>query len=107
MTKATTVKSLAVATAIALAASFSSGASAHDVTKAGEDISAVPRSDRISKDNAKKLVNELLRREYGGEGYEARHIRKEGDAWRIRIKDRLRTVATAYVDRKTGNIHIE
>lgn len=107
MTTATTVKAISAAAIIALTTAMGSTAFAHDITNAGKDVYAAPEQINVSKSNAKNLVNELLKREYDHSGYEARAIRKEGDQWRVLIKDRTRTVARAYVDSKTGNIHID
>lgn len=107
MTKATTFKAITAATLIAVTTSFGSSAFAHDISNAGTNMSSVQKEISVSKRNAKNLVNELLRQEYSGEGFAARKITEDGDTWKVQIKDRVKTVATAYVDRKTGNIAIE
>ncbi len=107
MTKATTIKTISIAAIIAVASSLGSTASAHDISNAGVGVSAIETQRSITKNNAKSLVKQLLKREYSGEGFEARTTRKVGDKWKVSIKNRLRTVATAYVDTKTGNIHVE
>lgn len=107
MTKTTTLKAITFATAIALATSFGSTAFAHDLNKASENTSAVTNHASVSKSNARNLVKSLLKREYSGEGYKTNTAQKIGDKWVVSIKDRTKTVATASVDTKSGNIHIQ
>ncbi len=104
MTKATTLKIITMAGIFATATWVSGAAFAHD-TKTGAD--AAQKQISISKSNAKNLVNALLKREYGGNNLRARATKKIGDKWRVTIKNRTRTIATALVDEKTGNIHIK
>ncbi|PCJ43032.1 MAG: hypothetical protein COA81_05175 [Alphaproteobacteria bacterium] len=101
MTKTTTIKAISIATAIALTTSFSTAVYAQDTGEvAKKEIS-------ISKNNARNLVKSLLKRDYHGQGLKARSTKKIGDKWVVRIKDRSSTIATAYVDVKTGNIHVK
>ena len=104
---ATTIKAMPLAVILTVAASFGSSAIAHDITNAGTGVSAVKKQINISKDNAKNLMKEFLRQEYNGKGLQARNIKGNSEEWTVQIKDRLRTVATARIDRKTGNIHVE
>lgn len=106
MTQATTQKAITVAALIALGTAFSSTASAHDISRDSHTMSSAEITRSVSKKNAKNLVNTLLKKEYGGEGLSARSIRKEGDVWKVKIKRNLKTVATATVDAKTGNINV-
>lgn len=106
MTNTTTLKAIALATVITVTTSLSSTAFAHDFSKADENIAAPSQSNGVTKSNARNLVKALLKREYKGDGYEAKTARKVGDKWIVTIKNRARTVATASVDTKTGNIHI-
>ncbi|NOZ67266.1 MAG: hypothetical protein GXP00_12385 [Alphaproteobacteria bacterium] len=101
MTRTTTIKAISMATAIALTTSFGTAAYAHDTGEAAK------KEISISKNNARNLVKSLLKRDYHGQGLKARPAKKIGDKWIVRIKDRSSTVATAYVDEKTGNIHVK
>ncbi len=107
MTKATTIKAVSFATVIAVAASFGSTAFAHELSQADQNVSAVEKNHNVSKSNARSLVKALLKREYNGDRYSARAARRIGDNWVVSIKDRAKTVATASVNAKTGNIHVE
>ena len=107
MTNVTTLKAISLATVFAVTASFSSAAFAHDLPKAEENVATVGDHHRISKSNARNLVKALLKREYSGNGYKANGAKKIGDSWVVKIKDRAKTVATASIDTKTGNIHVE
>ncbi|MCF6197331.1 MAG: hypothetical protein L3J50_11580 [Emcibacter sp.] len=101
MTKTTTIKAISMAAAIALTTSFSTIAYAHDTGEAAK------KEISISKNNARNLVKSLLKRDYHGQSLKTRPAKKIGDKWIVRIKDRSATVATAYVDEKTGNIHVK
>ncbi|PCI51164.1 MAG: hypothetical protein COB49_02695 [Alphaproteobacteria bacterium] len=107
MTRNRTFKAISLATVIAVTAGLGGTAFAHDISPTGEKISPDEKPSMISKSNARNLVRTLLKREYNGEGYTARPARKIDGKWVITIKDRTRTVATASVDAKTGNIHLQ
>lgn len=106
MMKITPRKALPLALGIAAALSFGSPLLAHDLSKAGKDISTMEKQQHVSRENARNLVKSLLKRDYSGNGYKARVARKTDGKWIVRIKDRTKTVATASVDAKTGNIHV-
>jgi len=101
MTKTTTIKAISLATAIALTTSFGTIAYAHDTGEAAK------KEISISKSNARNLVKSLLKREYTAQNLQTRPAMKINGKWVVRIKDRSTTVATAYVDEKTGNIHVK
>ncbi|VAV88715.1 hypothetical protein MNBD_ALPHA02-2322 [hydrothermal vent metagenome] len=101
MTKTTTIKAISMATAIALTTSFGSIAYAHDTGEAAR------KEIRVSKNNARNLVKSLLKRDYNAQSFKALPAKKIGDKWVVRIKSRTATIATAYVDEKTGNIHVK
>ncbi len=104
MTKATTLKTITLTAVFAVASSISGAAFAHDTTNKTD---VAQKQINISKANARNLVNTLLKREYGGDNFRAGATKKIGDKWRVIIKNRTQTVATALVDKKTGNIHIK
>ncbi len=79
---------------------------AHDPSP-GKDITSARVERNVTRQNAKKLIETLLKRHYKGEGLRPHSITREGDGWKVAIKRRLKTVAFATVDVKTGNIHIE
>ncbi|PHZ86666.1 hypothetical protein [Paremcibacter congregatus] len=106
MTKATTYKAITATAIIALATTFGSAAFAHDISTEHTTMSSAEIERNVSKQNAKKLVETLLKRKYSGEGLEARTIEKDGDTWKVSIKRGTRKVATAIVDENSGNIHV-
>ena len=104
MSKVTTLKTISLVAAMAVTTAFSSTAFAHDTSKAVSDTKI---QHHVTKKNARSLVNELLKREYKGQGFKAREISKVSGKWKVNIKYNLKQVATAYVDRTSGNIHIK
>lgn len=105
--KATTIKTITLATVIAVASSLGSTAFAHDVTNAGQDVSAIETQKSISKSNAKHLVKKILKRDYRGQGLKAYPKRIVDGKWQVAIKYNMRTVGSAFVDAKTGRVSPE
>lgn len=106
MIQATTCKMITKSTILSLILASGSSAYAHE--PCNDNALSLPKAERsVTKHNAKKLVKELLKREYKGEGLRIHNIRKENGAWRVNIRRGIRTVATATVDTRTGNIHVD
>ncbi|WP_339863478.1 hypothetical protein [Paremcibacter congregatus] len=104
---ATTCKIITAALVTGFTLTASTKAIAHDPVICNDAVPSYTTERMVSKQNARKLVKELLRREYNGENLQARGIHKDGDVWKVKIWRHIRKVATAKVDTKTGNIHIE
>jgi len=107
MPKTALYKTLPLALGVAFILSSGSTAFAHDPAKTAHNISTMGKQERVSRENARNLVKSLLKRDYSGNGYKTRVARKTNGKWIVRIKKRTKTVATALVDTKTGNIHVE
>ena len=106
MTNKAALKSLTMASVIAMIMSFTTVSYAQNMGTEYNNISDVKTQGSISKKKAQEMVKTLLRREYNGFGYRVKKVKKIDGKWAVTIEDRDDYIATAYVDDNNGNIHI-